>query len=409
MMTYNAERVATPHDAINLGLAFCKKRGLTPAFTFYGDLMRTCRCVLEDRCGVRAVGRGKGLDEQSQASALFESIEHYFYENENLQQKLLQLRLDLEGADERLALLCPRISLLSKFQEATLSRLVFKSIRGNLSIAFPAFLLNPDFKPPTCTEHGLLTQRRLVRYSTNSGTAAGLDEAEAVLHGMLELIERDSLGLCLIKCVIKKFGITVKTINHQSLPHNLRSIVELAIKETKGSITLFDITSDLGIPTVLAEIDRQVDGVRPYYATGASLSKAYAVERAVLEAVQCSHIYDCEGLYRPSLGERPLSSLSMYQRCFLEFGYFFPRFGREEIAFTALGGNDENIESLPPHRQVEYIANILNGRTIRIYTRAISIDQVHVWQVVSPELERFHLVSMGNPVLPGPRGTQMLS
>ncbi|WP_106314383.1 YcaO-like family protein [Paraburkholderia sp. BL18I3N2] len=63
------------------------------------------------------------------------------------------------------------------------------------------FLTNPFFVPELESERRQLDALRLTRYGTNSGTAAGTSVEDAVLHALLEVAERDSIGVQLLRSV----------------------------------------------------------------------------------------------------------------------------------------------------------------------------------------------------------------
>ncbi|MHC1629144.1 MAG: YcaO-related McrA-glycine thioamidation protein [Candidatus Nezhaarchaeales archaeon] len=120
----------------------------------------------------------------------------------------------------------------------------------------------------------------LFRTNTN-GLASGNTMEEAILHGLMEVIERDAWSLAeLSKCGGK--------IIEVSEEHKL--VRELIEKFEKASIKVFlrDITSDLGIPVVAAASDdlKLRDPALLTIGFGAHLDPEIAAIRALLEVAQ---------------------------------------------------------------------------------------------------------------------------
>lgn len=113
------------------------------------------------------------------------------------------------------------------------------------------------------------------------GLAAGDSWTKAALRGLLEVVEREAF--------------TIMWMNRLSMPRlSLDPASFLArrlgrlLDRTGGHITFVDITDDLGIPTVLAVLDRQLLG-RRLVTMGASSKPTLmeAAKKAALEALGC--------------------------------------------------------------------------------------------------------------------------
>lgn len=112
--------------------------------------------------------------------------------------------------------------------------------------------------------------------NVTTGTAAGFDFESTVLRGIYEVIERDAM-----------MGIYLNKISAPKLDMNMfknRYIKELIKKceRYKLELNVFDITTDLGIPTIMAVlIDRT--GIGPAISIGTKTSAS--VEEAFLGAI----------------------------------------------------------------------------------------------------------------------------
>lgn len=401
------ERSATPSAACDNGYAIFEALGLVADCHAVGTAITTWTCNVTDRKGRRNVGRGKGIGKQALASALFEALEHYIYECEDI-SKAPRVALNLDGTDVALRGSSPDLRAVACNSIVPLTRLVFSSMtKGQPDVLLPAFLTNPDFSSVDPAEDALLRTYGLLRYSTNSGTASGLTEAEATLHALLESIERDALGIELLRTIIRRSPQPVRRVRIDTLPGALRQLCEMACAEADAIIELWNITSDLEVPTFLAALTER-RGKRRYFGSGASLSSAYAVERAVLEAVQGFHVYTHLNSPRPLFGRTEFNESSLYQMCFLEAGHFGYRGGVSDVSFADSGSPIESLPGLGAEEQVEHLISKLRIRGMHAYSRALCSEALFVVQVCIPSLERFHLVSQGIPVAPGQRGRAFL-
>ncbi|UJR83391.1 YcaO-like family protein [Sandaracinus amylolyticus] len=138
--------------------------------------------------------------------------------------------------------------------------------------------------------------RVLLAAPSTTGLASGETWDRAVLHGLLECVERDAWARALALVSIGRGG---------RIPHLDAAATPLLERVARAglSLVLHDLTHDLGIPSVLAVID---DGSLAHVGAASHLRAEVALERAVLEAAQ-SRVTDLQGA-REDLaprGERP--------------------------------------------------------------------------------------------------------
>ena len=144
------------------------------------------RITVEDNNGIRVSGSGKGLHHQIGARA--ESIEHYLTETCLAETVDCQFTCDLVHQDvfRRDGI----IQTLATFTNSETPVIPMDLYLDNHSpeVKIPHILLNP-FVADDWAETSDANEY-LARYSTNTGTAFGLSESEAVLHALMECIER---------------------------------------------------------------------------------------------------------------------------------------------------------------------------------------------------------------------------
>jgi YcaO-like protein with predicted kinase domain len=122
------------------------------------------------------------------------------------------------------------------------------------------------------------------------GLAAGADRDEAIVHGLLECIERDGYARAVALASIGR-GAQVPVIDPRS-PGAEAAAAPLAKLRGAGlRVLLRDLTADLGVPVVLCVI---ADGALVHMGIAAHLDPGRALRGAVLEAAQ-SRVTDLQG------------------------------------------------------------------------------------------------------------------
>jgi ribosomal protein S12 methylthiotransferase accessory factor len=406
--TGSFERVVHPEEAVFRARRIATRNGFTVSVRQCGTTVQTTRCELF-RAGILvAAGLGKGIGAQSEASALFEAFEHHHWSNESLSDKCQLLPLDLGSIDLALRDSSPDYPTVCGTSSFPLTRICFEPfLASRPALMFPVFLTKPDFESPVSAERDGLRLFGLRRYSTNSGTAAGLSRSEALLHGLLEVIERDAIGIELLRTVIRRDAFPVREVLRSTIPNAIAALWDAIETETDGTLVAWNITTDIGVSTILAALSLRGGGGGRYFGSGASLSSEYALERASLEAVQSFHAHHFQSLPRPRSGTESLSGMPAYVKCFLEAGFFGYRGGAVSLPFhqvpTLPADNILNVDD-----QLGKIVAVLDQRGMAAFWRSLAEDDLYVTQVVVPKLERFHLVSHGVPVAPATRGRAVM-
>lgn len=112
-----------------------------------------------------------------------------------------------------------------------------------------------------------------------SGTAAGASLEQAASHALLELLERDALAIWWYN------QIALPAIEAESVDDsNLRQTARL-LESAGRTLSLFDLTNDLGVP-VVAAISADREGKAIYLGAAADLDPHQAARRAAEELLQ---------------------------------------------------------------------------------------------------------------------------
>lgn len=404
------ERTHSVTESIEKGLRGASLLGLETSFTAFGNSLLMYRCDVMDVTGKKNSGKGKGIGSQVVASALFEAIEHYCL-SIDVVQTLTKIKLGEHPLDGEIIDGSPSFSSILVKKSPPLSRILFRKLDENeVEIAAPAFLFDPRFEAQSASESEYLRVTGLCRYSTNSGTAAGTTLEDAQLHALMELIERDALSIELLSTIFASKPKPVRRIINESLTDELRELVKLSEDETGGVITIWNITTDTQIPTILVRLANPLEMSQAYFGSGASLYVEYAIERALMEAVQGFHIYTKEtSRTHLLLHINKFKYRTPYQRCLLEYGYFDYRGGEQQVPLSILIKEYPIDFALTIKEQIQMAINALKNAEISVYGRVIFSNDVHVAQIYSPSLERFFLASVGVPIVPGKRGLRSLT
>lgn len=394
------ERIDSPSMAIQAAMESLNASGFSVDLRSVGENISTTECLLRREDGRHSRGRGKGIGDQSLASAMFEAVEHFFYEHEDKTAISEEMRFD--PVDTRhhghYHLSSPDLSRFIRSEYAPLSCLTFEGLNEAGSISYPAILTDPKFIPPTKAEADWIEESGLYRYSSNSGTASGRSRSEALLHGVLEVIERDAVSLLLVRSVLRREAYPMRRIAQESLPAHIQALIHVASAECGGEISVWDITSDVELPAALCQL---AIGELRFYGSGASLFAGYALERAILEAVQVFHIQKHFGPWLQIKRRVDIEAMSLMQRCNLEGGHFFPRGGE---VITEFNPKSSEVEKTGIEQQIQLICSALKKRGIGVFAREIASEGFNVHQVIAPRLERCFLLSHGLPVAPSHRG-----
>lgn len=122
--------------------------------------------------------------------------------------------------------------------------------------------------------------------SDSNGLSSGNTEIESMLHGIYEVIERDALALFFHAPHLYED----RKIELNSIQNSENNRLLNLINNANVSIGIWDITSDIGIPTYICKaIDKgEIFEItsRPTYGSGTHLDNNVALSRAITEAVQ---------------------------------------------------------------------------------------------------------------------------
>ncbi len=383
-------------------------RGWTVDLQTVGADLVTTVCTIRQTDGeIVASGNGKGTPEMAEVGAIYEAVEHYYGKWENADLCVTCVRAHEILLEPRFAVL-PCVSELHAQADRRLACTSYQDVSSGATIRVPLFLVFPHYVGGKRFEGDDFNYTAVNRFGSSSGTAIGATFAEATVHALHELVERDAWSLFLLSQFFethpgRRIGSLVAP---NTLPEHLRRLLTVAEVRAKREIFLVDVTSDLGIPTFCATVDRLLphEHVHPL-GFGTSSYPLYAAYRAISELLQIADLKEHLEHAR-SLDWMNLQAAAPYSR--LRDCVYFKvdpdRLDRRPWDYA------------PPPRGS--LGDLLSRTVALLEENAIDLCfHVHrevpglfcVVSYISMALERFFLVSSGLPMAPGPRGMRLFA
>jgi ribosomal protein S12 methylthiotransferase accessory factor len=401
----SVERTVSLAEASRRVTAALRKLGLHPELTDVGagGNPTAIRCALLDGSGTMpfgAKGAGKGSQDEARVGAMFEALEHHLTGPSSFTPEHVRL---LPAGDVAAGLRAEvSAKLLVEAPAEPLACWRYTRLHGDGELDVPVYLSSPwyveDSGRPLREQVGDRFDYRAVgRYSTNSGSAIGVTEAEAVVHATNEIIERDAVSLLLVRCFFAE-GHRPRLVDRASLPADLADLLA-AVEERLGTtVYLLDITSDLDVPTMFAYVPPTSD--RPHLrGVGTSLDSRYATQRALTELLQFMLLQE-----HVLPGGDPVAHLSVLRK--------YPALYRcghadltAHLARARVVPFSDRAYPAGVDAHLDELVDILAAHGFTPYLRRVrslpgGIAAVHV---IVPGMEHFGLVSQGLPILPGRR------
>ena len=330
--------------------------------------------------GAISVYSGKGSTEtNARISAIMEGFERCLAEQPELSNDLKGTELNTErvvdtyeSLSESYPALYPDNPLLPMpfTLDTTLEWVLGYDILNDVEVMVPANAVFHPYKPM----HG----NQLFRSNTN-GLASGNTIEEAILHGLLEVIERDALSIAEYN---RNPGKEIILSESDGMNYELKKRMEQAGIKVK----LWLLDSDVNIPTVVAVVDDTLlkDPALLVMGAGCHLSPEIAVTRALTEAAQ-SRLVQIHGAREDTDREKVVRS----------FGYeHMKRLNRYwyEDSNTVQMHEIKDYSSNTPYANVktvlEHLEGIADGAIIVDLSRGVDVPVI---RAIIPNFELYTL------------------
>jgi ribosomal protein S12 methylthiotransferase accessory factor len=331
----------------------------------------TCYRIRPD--GSKTWHTGKGFtDIQAQVSLTMEAIERYCSEYRDEYRNRLVIGSFQTLKRERGAVLDPETLILPQFSEYNPSDALHwvagYDLLGREPILVPACTVYHPFR---LDDHAPINTH-------TDGIATGNTMEEAVIHGLMEVIERDAWS------IVKFSREACDAIAIEDRPDQafLREIVD-KFNRADIEIVAKDITSDIGIPVIAAfSQDLEQESMMPIDGFGAHLDPKVAMARALTETATTRALfiqkYGFEGL-REDLP-------AYYQPDGPEQDYRFFAYEEKALSTMDIGYDDDLLED------IKRTAGILQSRG---FQRLIVVDLtrpdvgIPTVRIIVPGMEAF--------------------
>jgi ribosomal protein S12 methylthiotransferase accessory factor len=388
-MNSRYERTFSTEESLRIADQAISSLNLRASHEAHGVDLQTYRCKLVDDAHQSIFyGFGKGLELQSKASAYYEALEHYaihhFAQTAASNQDNYIAMYPYEHA-------LPCVDLIN--------------IHSNEKMRYPIFMLDPRYAKRQ-SKHDKMNYSSFAYRSNDSGVASGTNMTEASIHALNELVERDAHSLFLIEAFIKNKNHDIRLIDKKTLPHAQQKIVNKIEEQYNDNLMIFDITSEIGIPVIYVSMTKQPLLIQPS-GCGASLRAEYALERALLEALQPVHIHN--------------EKLADNQQQILKELFDFPLLLKAAMAdVTTLQDKYHEIDfkNVCNHGMNLTLTDQLKTIIDKIETIGYKIFKLPILNLECgftcvkffiPDFEQFHLVQTGKRLLPNKRGMRLLN
>jgi oxazoline/thiazoline synthase len=247
------------------------------------------RFFLQEGLRRRSGGKGKTI-EQARISALAESLERYCGVFDGTEPRIRASFAELGDAAIH-PNACMRYSERQYARRQSYNRKGHKAywvpepFREDVEIEWtPLWSLSAQqtrYLPTSFCYYGYRSPDPLFARADSNGCAAGSVIEEAVLQGLLELIERDAVALWWYNR-LRRRAVDLESVDDAFVSGLMRHYRRL-----RRDLWVLDVTSDIGVPT-FAAISRRVDKAEQdiIYGFGAHLEPRIALGRALTELSQ---------------------------------------------------------------------------------------------------------------------------
>ncbi|WBM32348.1 MULTISPECIES: YcaO-like family protein [Pseudomonas] len=340
------------------------------------SLVATCHLY---ESAYKEVSCGAGKGDLFELGALAESLEHYFVD------KATPILID---SDQILESIAPYDDWLLKSipPDCRIPSLSFQALNTYDEITIPAILVAPCSK--NIDEIEKTAGGFLAKYATNSGTALGCTENEALLHAINEALERHALSmyylsLCGLTSPPKLYkpssSFLEETFGHDS--KLIRQIHKLEIYLTHD---FYDV------PFCIAVSRCKKEGSLSSVGSGSSINPGIALYRAVTEQIQCAELSGPEEKQEDQAVAKMLAHSTRLSALLHPCPrYAVPAFHPPRTDLSVRGQVKRTLINLEKQNTAAFY------RTLYEHPNFATVVQVFI-----PGLERFHLIRSGIPVAP---------
>jgi ribosomal protein S12 methylthiotransferase accessory factor len=274
-----------------------KKLGMFSEIQQLTENSFTCYlCNLYDATSKKllAQGFGKGTKRQAILGSQFEALEHYTSNVTNINVDYVYVSLnELKNKNKRIisSKISSQILTDSKYQTKKMVWLEYSNYYNSEDYAYiPASSINPLYlNNKLCIDN--FPYEEVYMQSTNNGVAIGCSLDEALIHGLLEIIERDAISQFLLNNFIFEKGEKVTILDPTTLSRRNKIVYETLKKVSHTTPILLILENGFDIPS-FCTYTSPPDFLYPVKGFGASLDGEYGLYRSMCECIEQIALYE---------------------------------------------------------------------------------------------------------------------
>jgi ribosomal protein S12 methylthiotransferase accessory factor len=387
------ERDVPVTDALTRAGNAIRQYGLRPTARTFGETVCTTEVALQTASGsVAAIGHGKGDALSAWVGALFEALEHYvgMHHRDAFRCTLVPAETVPSGLGTGID------ELLAAQAEQMIGCRLYRDMGDGTPHYMPVALVQPRYirrahQGDAFDYHGL------ERYASNSGTAIGSTEAEAMLHALNESIERDDVSRWLHAHFHAETEEPLRKVDRTTCDAMLERTWRAAESALDDEIVLLDVGTHRGTTSRMAFAMHWPHAVHRYGA-GSSLCPVHASGRALSELAQQAIRTKGTAIMDAS-ATQSLARLDAWPRLARACRADLPQRMRNNAITTVDAGTRQ--AWVPPEAMVRQTVTALNDAGHRPLVHHLPTEgDVAACSIVVPGFSRYFLVGSGIPVAP---------
>ena len=333
-------------------------------------------------------GMGKGIFSEALLTARFEGMENFATTGQNIQNISFNASLN-QMIQYKKKLYTPRLPVeLNEFylRDKILPWLAYKNFSSEDKLFLPACSISPTYLD-NLNEKDDFPYSEIYHHATSIGLAAATNLNDALLHAILEIIERDALSFFLVHFfLLNNHNLTL--IDIETIPEFFSTEIKKTLKK-EDTLYILKLPNSFNIFTYLCLI-KSSHGI--HKGIGASIDNETAFKKSLLESIESynlpvEHMKSEQKLIAHSLKEFP-----ELLDC-ADINIFKHEMKKEVISFDS---QKIDPQVFLPTKQLKYLIQNIGLSSQEIYyCQLYNATYFQVVHVVITQMEEFSSIIKG--------------
>lgn len=337
---------------------------------------------------VRGIGKG-AQHADIEISASYEALEQYFSShNLNPFPVVFAGQVDIAKKYPIIPVRCD----ISKFKSkqnlsSALPWVIYQDIKSAKEYAVPLAAVDLQYRSHLL-EKDEFDYANCAFYAASNGLASGTCYDEAVLHGVLEVIERDAFSYFLIDTFI--LNKSPRIIAKNSLPTEIITLIKNVEHNYANKIVIIEIPSRFDIPVYQALFLHQ-DFELKARGTGAALNRKSAIERAIFELIQIYNLSQ-ENYIENKIDKKQLDNNELIRKI---LNFEIQKLVKISNAEFSFHDNAHEVEHLNHKAQLSWVIDRIYANNEVLLTKVVYADKngLTCTSSIIPGAEEFFLAT----------------